>query len=132
MSGRSCGSSLDIIIKVSLQTVMAPIVSALLYLLVFANVREGRIQVFAGVSYMAFLIPGLRMMSVIQNAFANGSSSLIHSKITGNIVLILSAPLSSAEFFLAFVLAAVLRGLLVGAGICLAVVLFVPLTVYSL
>jgi ABC-2 type transport system permease protein len=113
--------------KVLLQTVMAPIITALLYLLVFAHVLEGRVDVFPGVTYTAFLVPGLIMMSLIQNAFANSSSSLIQSKVTGNIVFILLAPLSSLEFFLAFVLAGAVRGLLVGLGVCLAAAVFVPL-----
>ena len=113
--------------KVLLQTVMAPIIAALLYLLVFAHVLEGRVDVFPGVTYTAFLVPGLIMMTLIQNAFANSSSSLIQSKVTGNIVFILLAPLSSLEFFLAFVLAGAVRGLLVGLGVCLAAAVFVPL-----
>src|SRR5690606_1205801 len=68
--------------KVLLQTVFAPVLTALLYLLVFGQVLEGRLEVFPGVSYTAFLIPGLMMMSTLQNAFANSSSSLIQSKVT--------------------------------------------------
>ncbi|MFQ5934821.1 MAG: ABC transporter permease, partial [Acidiferrobacterales bacterium] len=118
--------------SVAWQTLGAPIVTSLLYLLIFAHVFEGRIQVFEGVSYTAFLVPGLMMMSVIQNAFANSSSSLIQSRVTGHIVFVLLAPLSSVELFLAFVLAAVLRGLLVGVGVCAAALAFVPLPLYSL
>ncbi|MFQ5993962.1 MAG: ABC transporter permease [Acidiferrobacterales bacterium] len=117
--------------KVALQTLLAPIMTALLYLLVFASVLEGRMQVFEGVSYTAFLVPGLMMMSVIQNAFANSSSSLIQSKITGNLVFVLLTPLSNVEFLLAFVLAAVIRGLLVGIGVYLAVALFVPISLHQ-
>lgn len=110
--------------KVLLQTIVAPVITALLYLLVFGHVFEGRVQVFPGVSYGAFLIPGLVMMTVIQNAFANSSSSLIQSKVTGNIVFMLLTPLSHLEFFLAFVLAAVVRGVLVGAGVYLVALFF--------
>jgi len=78
--------------KVSVQTVAAPVLTSLLYLVIFGQVLEGRVQVFDGVRYTAFLVPGLVMMSVLQNAFANSSSSLIQSKITGNIVFILLAP----------------------------------------
>ncbi|MEW6330968.1 MAG: ABC transporter permease [Pseudomonadota bacterium] len=113
--------------KVLLQTLIAPIITALLYLLVFGHVFEGRVQAFPGVSYTMFLIPGLVMMSVIQNAFANSSSSLIQSKVTGNIVFMLLTPLSHLEFFLAFVLAAVVRGVLVGLGVWLVALLFTPL-----
>lgn len=115
--------------KVMLQTLIAPIITALLYLLVFGQVFEGRIQVFSGVSYTAFLIPGLVMMSVIQNSFANSSSSLIQSKVTGNLIFIMLTPLSHLEFFLAFVLASAVRGMAVGVGVCLAGLLFVSLPV---
>ena len=113
--------------KVLLQTLLAPIITALLYLLVFGQALEGRVDVFPGISYTMFLVPGLIMMSVIQNSFANSSSSLIQSKITGNLVFILLTPLSHLEFFVAFVAAAVLRGLLVGVGIYLVTLPFVDL-----
>ena len=103
--------------KVSFQTIAAPVLTALLYLLIFSHVLADHVQVYPGVAYSAFLIPGLTMMSVLQNAFANSSSSLIQSKITGNIVFILLPPLSHFEFFLAYVLAAVVRGVVVGAGV---------------
>lgn len=105
--------------KVSFQTIAAPILTALLYLLVFGQVLESRVEVFPGVSYTAFLIPGLAMMSLLQNAFANSSSSVIQSKVTGNIIFILLPPLSHAELFWAYVVAAVVRGLIVGAGVFL-------------
>ena len=102
--------------KVATQTVTAPIMTAMLYLLIFGHVLEGQVRVH-GVSYTAFLIPGLVMMSVLQNAFANASSSLIQSKITGNLVFMMLPPLSHWEFFSAYVLAAMVRGLLVGFGV---------------
>lgn len=103
--------------KVATQTVAAPILTAMLYLLIFGHVLEGKLEVYQGVSYTAFLIPGLVMMSVLQNAFANASSSLIQSKITGNLVFILLPPLSHWEIISAYVLASVVRGLAVGAGV---------------
>jgi len=103
--------------KVATQTVAAPILTAMLYLLIFGHVLEGRVQVYPGVTYTAFLIPGLVMMSVLQNAFANSSSSLIQSKITGNLVFVLLTPLSHWEIFSAYVIAAMVRGLVVGAGV---------------
>ena len=115
--------------KVLLQTLVAPVITALLYFLVFSHVLRGRVEVYPGVIYTAFLVPGLVMMSVIQNAFANSSSSLIQSKLTGNLVFILLPPLSHLEFFLAFVLAAAVRGILVGAGIYLVAVFFVAVPV---
>ena len=103
--------------KVATQTIAAPILTAMLYLLIFGHVLEGRVEVYPGVSYTAFLVPGLVMMSVLQNAFANASSSLIQSKITGNLVFILLPPLSHWEILLAYVSASVVRGLAVGAGV---------------
>ena len=103
--------------KVATQTIAAPVVSAMLYLLIFGNVLDGRVEMLDGVSYTSFLVPGLVMMSVLQNAFANSSSSLIHSKITGNLVFILLPPLSHVEILSAYVTASVLRGLVVGLGV---------------
>jgi len=113
--------------KVGFQTVAAPILTAMLYLLIFSHVLEGRVQVYPGVGYGAFLIPGLAMMSILQNAFANSSSSIAQSKITGNIVFILLPPLSHLEFYLAYVLASCVRALAVGTGVLFAASLFVSL-----
>lgn len=110
--------------KVSFQTVAAPVITALLYLLIFSHVLENRVQVYPGVSYTAFLIPGLVMMSMLQNAFANSSSSLIQSKVMGNIVFLLLTPLSYWEFFTAFLAAAVIRGLTVGLGVYLVAIFY--------
>jgi ABC-2 type transport system permease protein len=114
-------------LKVSVQTVAAPVLTSLLYLVIFGQVLEGRVQVFDGVRYTSFLVPGLVMMSVLQNAFANSSSSLIQSKITGNIVFILLAPISYVEFFWAYVAASLARGLAVGAGVLAFTAWFVEL-----
>ena len=105
----------------------APVLTALLYLVVFAQALEGRVRVYDSVPYTQFLVPGLVMMSILQNAFANSSSSLIQSKITGNIVFILLPPISHLQFFAAYVLAATVRGLVVGAGVAVAALAFVPL-----
>jgi ABC-2 type transport system permease protein len=113
--------------KVATQTVAAPVLTALLYLVVFGHALQGRVQVYDGVAYTAFLAPGLVMMSVLQNAFANSSSSLIQSKITGNIVFVLLPPISYLEFFAAYVLGAVVRGLVVGAGVLAVTIWFVDL-----
>jgi len=103
--------------KVSFQTIAAPVLTGMLYLLVFGHVLDSHVEPFAGVHYTAFLIPGLVMMSILQNAFANSSSSLIQSKIMGNLVFLLLPPLSALQFFGAYVLASVLRGLAVGLGV---------------
>jgi len=115
--------------KVSFQTVAAPVLTALMYLVVFAYGLGDRGSAFPGVSYSQFLVPGLVMMSVLQNAFANSSSSLIQSKITGNVVFMLLPPISYVEFFAAYVLASMVRGLVVGAGVLVATVWFVDLSV---
>jgi ABC-2 type transport system permease protein len=114
-------------VKVAVQTVAAPVLTALLYLVIFGHALEGRVQVYEGVRYTAFLVPGLVMMSLLQNAFANSSSSLIQSKITGNIVFVLLSPISYLEFFAAYVVASVVRGLVVGAGVLAVTVWFVDL-----
>lgn len=111
--------------KVSFQTVAAPVLTALLYLMIFSHVLDAHVRVH-GVPYTAFLVPGLVMMSVLQNAFANSSSSLIQSKVTGSVVFVLLPPISYVEFFLAYVAAAVLRGLMVGLGVLLVTGWFAP------
>jgi len=110
--------------KVLVQTVGAPVLTALLYLLIFSHVLSEHVQVYPGVHYTAFLMPGLIMMSILQNAFANSSSSLIQSKITGNIVFVLLPPISYLEFFLAYLIAALVRGITVGLGVLLVGLLF--------
>ena len=112
--------------KVSFQTVAAPVLTAMMYLLIFGHVLQGRVEVFKGVGYTAFLIPGLVMMSVLQNSFANSSSSLVQSKITGNLVFLLLSPLSHWAWFVAYVGASVVRGLVVGLGVFLVTVWFAP------
>jgi len=112
--------------KVAVQTVVAPVVMALLYLLIFSHALESRIEVYPGVSYTSFLVPGLVMMSMLQNAFSNSSSSLIQSKMQGNIVFVLLPPLSYLEFFLAYLGAAILRGLIVGLGVWAVTLWYAP------
>lgn len=113
--------------KVSFQTVAAPVLTAILYLLIFGHVLENRVKVYDQISYTAFLVPGLVMMSVLQNAFANSSSSLIQSKITGNLVFIMLPPLSHWEMFGAYVVASIVRGLAVGLGVLLVTAWFANL-----
>lgn len=113
--------------KVGFQTVAAPVLTALLYLLVFAHVLEGRVSVYGSVPYTSFLIPGLMMMSMLQNSFANPSSSLIQSRISGNLVFVLLPPISHREFFAAYLIAAIARGLVVGLCVWLVALFFIPL-----
>ena len=114
--------------KVGFQTVAAPVLTAVLYLVIFGHVLEDRVKVYDSISYTAFLIPGLVMMSILQNAFANSSSSLIQSKIMGNLVFLLLTPLSHWSWFFAYVGSAVIRGLAVGAGVFLATVWFTKMS----
>jgi len=113
--------------KVSFQTIAAPILTSLLYLLIFSHVLESRVAIFDGqVRYTAFLVPGLVMMSVLQNSFANSSSSLIQSKVTGNLIFVLVTPLAPHELFAAYVLGAMVRGIVVGLGVFLVTLWFAP------
>ena len=114
--------------KVGFQTVAAPVLTSLLYLLIFSHVLEKHVQVYEGVTYTSFLVPGLVMMSVLQNAFANSSSSLIQSKVTGNIIFVLLPPISYRQFFTAYALASIVRGFAVGFGMLLATLWFVDLS----
>jgi ABC-2 type transport system permease protein len=113
--------------KVGFQTVAAPVLTALMYLLIFGHVLENHVKVYNGLGYTAFLVPGLVMMSVLQNAFANSSSSLIQSKIMGNLVFLLLTPLSHWSWFVAYVGSSVVRGLVVGLGVLLAGAWFAPM-----
>jgi ABC-2 type transport system permease protein len=111
--------------KVAFQTVAAPVLTAMLYLMIFGHVLQDHVKVYAEIPYTAFLVPGLVMMSVLQNAFANSSSSLIQSKIMGNLVFLLLTPLSHWNWFVAYVGSSILRGLVVGGGVLLVSLLFV-------
>ena len=113
--------------KVAFQTIAAPVLTALLYLLIFSHVLESHVAVFDGrVRYTSFLVPGLVMMSVLQNSFANSSSSLIQSKITGNLIFVLLTPLSPRELYAAYVAGAMVRGIAVGAGVFVVTLAFAP------
>lgn len=103
--------------KVAFQTIAGPVLTAMLYLLIFGHALEDHVKVYDTVSYTAFLVPGLAMMSLLQNAFANSSSSLIMSKVMGNLVFLLLTPLSYMHWFVAYVGASVVRGLVVGFGV---------------
>ncbi|MBT9500500.1 MAG: ABC transporter permease [Burkholderiaceae bacterium] len=112
--------------KVAFQTVAAPVLTAVMYLLIFGHVLEDHVKVYDSVGYTSFLIPGLVMMSVLQNSFANSSSSLIQSKITGNLVFLLLTPLSHWAWYSAYVGASIVRGVAVGLGVMVVTVWFAP------
>jgi len=113
--------------KVAFQTIAAPVLTSLLYLLIFSHALSSHVGVYGGrVPYTAFLVPGLVMMAVLQNAFANSSSSLIQSKITGNLIFVLLAPLSPLQMFAAYVGGAMVRGLAVGTGVFVVTLWYAP------
>jgi ABC-2 type transport system permease protein len=114
--------------KVAFQTVAGPVLTAMLYLLIFGHALESHVKVYDQISYTAFLVPGLAMMSLLQNAFANSSSSLIMSKMMGNLVFLLLTPLSYMNWYVAYVGAAVTRGLVVGVGVFAVSALFTDLS----
>ena len=114
--------------KVAFQTVAGPVLTAMLYLLIFGHALESHVKVYDQISYTAFLVPGLAMMSLLQNAFANSSSSLIMSKMMGNLVFLLLTPLSYMNWFVAYVGAAVTRGLVVGVGVFAVSAMFTDLS----
>ncbi len=114
--------------KVALQTVAGPVLTAMLYLLIFGHALESHVKVYDQVSYTAFLVPGLAMMSLLQNAFANSSSSLITSKVMGNLVFLMLTPLSYLNWFTAYVGASVIRGLIVGFGVVVISFFFTSLS----
>lgn len=118
-------------LKVSIQTVMAPVLTSLLYMLIFGHALSDYVQVYPGVTYTAFLVPGLVMMTLMQNAFANSSSSLIQAKINGSIVFMLLSPASYTQIYFAYVLASVVRGIMVGAGVFIITIFFVMSSVHS-
>ncbi len=117
--------------KVAFQTIAAPVLTAVLYLMIFGHVLEDHVKVYDTISYTAFLVPGLVMMSVLQNAFANSSSSLVQSKMMGNIVFLLLTPLSHYSWFVAYAGSSVARGLAVGVGVLAVTMWFAPLTLVA-
>ncbi|MEM9898913.1 MAG: ABC transporter permease [Pseudomonadota bacterium] len=115
-------------LKVAFQTVVAPVISTLLFLFVFMQAFGANRGPIAGVPYIEFLAPGLIMMAILTNGFANSSSSLIISKVQGSIVDVLTPPLSPFELTVAFVMGAATRGLLVGIVTAVTSALFMATT----
>jgi len=111
-------------LKVPGQTVAQPVITTALYFLVFGFALGGRVKELDGISYVRFIVPGLVMLSLIQNSFLNTASSMFIAKMQGTIVDLLVAPLSAGEMLAAFTLAAVIRGFLVGAIVWLVAAAF--------
>lgn len=117
--------------SVYMQTLVAPVVTTLLFYTIFALAFGGVAREIEGVPFLQFLIPGLIMMTMVQNAFANTSSSLVISKVQGNIVDILMPPLSTFELSAGFIIGGMIRGLMVGIVTVLIVRIFVPFEIHS-
>ncbi len=118
--------------KVSLQTIVAPTLTSLLFLAVFALALGRAVSEVGGVPFLQFMAPGLIIMAIVQNSFANTSSSLMISKVQGNIVDILMPPLTPTELLVGVAAGGVSRGLAVGLVLSLAMLAFVPLSVHDL
>lgn len=114
---------------VATQTVMAPVVTTLLFLAIFTLALGRSVEVVKGVEFAVFLAPGLIVMAMVQNAFANTSSSLVISKIQGNIVDVLMPPISGFEMLSAYALAGMTRGLVVGLSTGIVMSFFVPVSI---
>jgi ABC-2 type transport system permease protein len=117
--------------KVFTQTLVSPLVTTLLFLAIFTLALGRSVQQVGGVGYAEFLFPGLVMMSMVQNAFANTSSSLVISKIQGNIVDLLMPPLSALELAVGLALGGLTRGISVGLVSLLAVSLLLPIQIHD-
>ena len=118
-------------VKVATQTVLAPLITTLLFLAIFTLALGRSVSSVGGVSFAEFLGPGLIMMAMVQNAFANTSSSLLISKVQGNIVDVLMPPLSPWELALGFAAGGVSRGLVVGLAVGLVMWILVPIHIHS-
>jgi ABC-2 type transport system permease protein len=119
-------------VKVYMQTIVAPVATALLFYVVFSlAMGGGAVRMVDGVPFFNFLAPGLIMMAMTQNAFANTSSSVMVSKVQGSIVDVLMTPISPTELGVAYTLGGVVRGMVVGAVTALSIAFFLPLRVYD-
>lgn len=118
-------------LKVITQTVLAPVVTTLLFFAVFALALGGAVRQVAGMPFVEFLGPGLIMMATTQNAFANTSSSIMISKVQGNIIDVLMPPISPGELLVAYALAGVTRGLAVAVAVALAITPFAAIRVHD-
>lgn len=117
--------------NVYMQTLVAPVVTTLLFYTIFALAFGGVAREVEGIPFLEFLAPGLIMMTMVQNAFANTSSSIVIAKVQGNIVDVLMPPLSEIELMVGFVTGGVLRGILVGVVTGFVMNIFVPLNVHA-
>jgi len=116
--------------KVYTQTLVAPVITTLLFLAIFALALDGTVRTVAGIPFMEFLAPGLIVMAIVQNAFANTSSSIMISKIQGNIIDTLMPPFTAHELTFGIAMGGATRGVAVGVAVALAMGFFVDLSVH--
>ncbi len=118
-------------IKVGMQTLLAPVITTLLFLAVFSLALGRAVETLGGVPFVQFLAPGLIMMAIIQNAFANTATSMMISKIQGNIVDVLMPPLNAGEFAFGFIMGGAVRGVMVAILVGLGMWVFVPMQIHN-
>ncbi len=119
-------------LKVGIQTIVGPAISSLLFLAVFSLALGRSVNSINGIDLPYFIAPGLIMMTMLQNSFANSASSIGQSKFQGNIIDVLMAPLNNIELALGYIIGSVCRGIICGLVTTLGVLIFVPLQIYSL
>lgn len=119
-------------LNVYTQTIVAPVITTLMFYTVFALAFGGEDRMIGSLPFLAFLAPGLVMMTMLQNSFANTSSSLVISKVQGNIVDVLMPPLSTMELFIGYAIGAVLRGLIVGLITTVVLSIFAPIHIHAI
>ncbi len=119
-------------LKVGIQTIIGPAISSLLFLAVFSLALGRSINTINGIELPYFIAPGLIMMTMLQNSFANSASSIGQAKFQGNIIDIIMAPLNNLELALGYIIGSIVRGIICGIVTFLGVIMFVPLEVYSL
>lgn len=119
-------------LKVYHQTLFSPVINIVLFLAVFSLSVGSHITEISGVPFAAFMSAGLIMMAAMQNAFANSSSSFVMGKVMGHIVDYLIPPLGAFELLFAFTVGAILRGIAVAIVAFLTILIFVPLSFYSI
>jgi ABC-2 type transport system permease protein len=129
--GTLCLKEVRRFIKVFGQTLVAPVITTLLFLAIFTLALGGGARMASGLPFAEFLAPGLIMMAMVQNAFANTSTSIVIAKVQGNIVDVLMPPLSAAELTAGFTIGGVARGLAVGVVVGLAILPLVPFHIYD-
>ena len=118
-------------LKVGIQTVIGPAISSLLFLAVFTLALGRSVDTINGIELSYFIAPGLIMMTMLQNSFANSSSSIGQSKFQGNIVDVLMAPINNLELALGYIIGSICRGIICGIATSLGVIIFIPLEIYS-